>query len=181
MQELSTLARPYAQAAFKFSLADQSLKAWSQMLHDAAAVISDPKMQALIDNPNISRETLIDILFSILEKELDEYQKNFLQLLVQNDRLLLLPQIARQWIALYDQHEKLIKIQVTSAFELTDTQEQHLIKALENRLTLTVKLEKLVDKTILGGAIIRAGDQVFNYSGRHILDKLANTLRGQNR
>ncbi len=179
MKEQSTLARPYAKAAFDFALAHKTLKEWRQSLKDAAAIVSNKSFCLLIDNPNISREQLRELFFSILDKELDEYQENFIRLLIQNDRLVILPEIMKKFLSHCDKHEKRTDVSVTSAFELTDAQKKGLTGALEKRLKLNIKLNCEIDKTILGGAIIRAGDRVFNYSGRFILDKLASDLRGK--
>lgn len=180
MKELPILARPYAKAAFDFALANNALKEWSESLNNAATIISNEHFKLLINNPKISRDELTHLIFSILGDALDEHKENFIQLLIQNHRLNVLPDIASKFSALYDNTKKQTNVQVTSAYPLTDEQKQKIEKALEKRLELKVNLTCETDTTILSGAIIRSGDRVFNYSGRFILNELATSLRGNN-
>ena len=179
MKELSIFARPYAKAVFEFALAHEALEKWLQSLEDAATIVSNESFCLLVNNPNVSREQLSELFFSILGGELDEYKKNFIRLLIQNNRLIVLPEIVKKFLSHYDKYKKQIDVDVVSTFELTEAQQKKLIDALEKHLKLKVKLNCEIDKTILGGAIIRAGDRVFNYSGRFILNKLACDIRGK--
>ncbi len=179
MNELSTLARPYAKAAFDFALKENALNKWMQSLSDAAKLIADKHFRLLINNPYVSKQQLTELFFSILGEALNEHEENFIHLLIQNDRLTLLPEVSKRFLKLYNKNKKQTEVDVTSAFELTDEQKKRLADVLEKRLRLSVKLNCKADKTILGGAIIRAGDRVFNYSGRYMLDKLASDLRGK--
>jgi F-type H+-transporting ATPase subunit delta len=176
MAEKSTIARPYAQAAFDIAQEKGDLKGWSDMLQLLAVVASDALMQDMISNPAIESSKVIDVMAGVAGDNLNDTGKNFLNVLAENGRLNVLPEIAE----LYEQHraeaEKTVEAEITSAFPLSDAQKQQLIDALKNRLGRDVSLVAKTDESIIGGAIVRAGDLVIDGSVSSQLDKLSNSL-----
>lgn len=176
MAEKSTIARPYAQAAFDIAQQAGDLKGWSEMLQLLAVVASDALMQDMISNPAIETSKVVDVMVGVAGDKLNATGKNFLNVLAENKRLSVLPEIAE----LYEQHraeaEKTVEAEITSAFPLSDAQKQQLIEALKKRLGREVSLVAKTDETIIGGAIVRAGDLVIDGSVSSQLNKLSNSL-----
>ncbi len=176
MAEKSTIARPYAQAAFSIAESQGDLKKWSDMLQLAAAVASDEAMQALISNPSIESDKLIDTFTGICGDGLDQYGQNFVRVLVENKRLALLPEIADLYEERRAEAESTVEAEVTSAIPLSEAQQTQLVAALKKRLGREVTLVTKTDENIIGGAVVRAGDLVIDASVTGQLEKLANTL-----
>lgn len=176
MAEKSTIARPYAQAAFDIAQEKGDLKKWSEMLQLIAAVSADTMMQDMIGNPSIERQKVIDIIISVCAEHLNDSGKNFVKVLAENNRLNVANEIAER----YEQHraeaEKTVEAVVTSAFALSDSQIQQVTAALKKRLGREVNLVTKIDSSIIGGAVIRAGDMVIDGSVSGQLEKLATTL-----
>jgi len=176
MAEKSTVARPYALAAFELAREKNDLAKWSEMLQFAALVASDDTMRSYIGNPHVSRESLADLFLGVCAKVLNEVGSNFIKVLIENRRLDVLPEIA----VLYEQHraeaERTIEAEVISAFPLSTAQLKLLADKLKDRLGRSVNLVAKVDSNLLGGAIVRAGDLVIDGSVSGQMDKLAHTL-----
>jgi len=178
MAENSTIARPYAQAAFDIAQEKGDLKGWSDMLQNIAAVSSDAVMSDMIGNPSIEREKITDIIVDVCGDSLNDMAKNFVKVLAENGRLNIATEIAQGYEAHRAEAEKTVEAEVTSAFPLSETQIKFVTDALKKRLGREVNLVTKVDESIVGGAIIRAGDLVIDGSVNGQLEKLANTLMG---
>lgn len=176
MAEKSTIARPYAVAAFELAKEQNDLASWSDMLDFAAVVAMDDTMQSYIGNPAIEQDTLTRLLLEVCGDTLNALGQNFMKVLVANKRLNVLPQIARLYNELRAEAEKTVDAEVISAFPLSDAQQSSLIEGLKRRLGREVKLTSKVDENLLGGAIVRAGDLVIDGSVSGQLDKLATSL-----
>jgi len=185
MAELSTIARPYARAAFESAQALKDLKSWSEALARAAAVVSDERVRALIGNPRIASGELTEMLFELATaskgwreqpSRLHQELRNLLQLLAQNRRLPLLPEIAQQFEALRADAEQFATVEVRSARELTREQAQRLQRALERRLGRTVRLSTQVDASLIGGAVVRYGDIVLDGSLLRSLERMGSAI-----
>ena len=176
MAEKSTIARPYAQAAFDIAKEKGDLKSWSDMLQLIAAVTSDVLMQDMINNPSIESEKVIEIILGVCENKLDESGKNFVRVLAENKRLNVVAEIVERYEEHRAEAEKTVAAEVTSAFPLSEAQKQQMTEALKKRLGREVTLVNKTDETIVGGAIIRAGDLVIDGSVSGQLEKLATTL-----
>jgi len=176
MAEKTTIARPYAQAAFDLSQAAGDLKSWSGMLQLVAMVTEDSTMKALIGNPGVQRDRLVGLIIDICGDNLNGAGKNFLRVLGENKRLNVLTEIA----ALYEQQraevEKTVDAQVVSAFALSDAQIVQFSEVLKKRLGRDVNLVAKVDASIIGGAIVQAGDLVIDGSITGQLNKLSHAL-----
>jgi len=174
MAEKSTIARPYAQAAF--SLAEGDLKKWSEMLQLIAAVTADPTMQEMIGSPAIERDTLTDVIIGVCGKGLDQYGQNFVRVLAENKRLNVVAEIFHLYEAKRAEAESTVDAEVTSAFPLSDAQKKQLNGALKKRLGREVNLICKTDESIIGGAIVRAGDMVIDASVTGQLEQLSYAL-----
>ncbi|SRR6056297_2756464 len=172
----TTLARPYARAAFE--LADKSGTAdhWSRALGLAAQVAADPEAAALIGHPRVDAERLLSLFGDVLGEHMDGPVRGFLDVLMHYRRLPLLPEIAAQYETLRRASEDRIKVRVTSAVELDETQRQKLADRLKQRFGSDVDMETEVDADLIGGLIVRAGDKVIDASVRGRLQQLGRQL-----
>lgn len=173
---LTSLARPYAQAAFELALTDHALAAWGQFLNDAALIASNPQVVKLISKSLLNQNQLENLFLDVLNHELDIEKKNLIRLLVEYNRLLLLPQIAIQFKKQADEAEKQLEVEVESATELSAEQKDKLAKALTKRFKLNVTMKTRVNAELLGGALIRAGDVVIDGSLRGKLNRLVDYI-----
>jgi len=178
MAEKSTIARPYAQAAFDIAKETGDLKSWSEMLQVIAAVSSDAAMSDMISNPSIEREKIVEIIVDVCADKLNDTGKSFVKVLAENGRLNVAVEIAQGYEEHRAEAEKTVEAEVTSAFPLNETQISSVKDALKKRLGREVNLVTKIDESIVGGAIIRAGDLVIDGSVNGQLEKLANSLMG---
>jgi len=176
MSQLTTLARPYARAAFETAIADGSLKGWSSMLGLLGSLMRDQKVAGFLGNPARNTGEQAQTLIDLCGSELDAKGQNFVLALAANKRLQLLPEIAVLFEGLKADHEKTIDVEVVSAFRIDAAAEHSLVAALKKRLQRDVKLNVSVDRSLIGGLIIRAGDLVIDGSVRGRLNKLAESI-----
>ena len=176
MAEALTTARPYAQAAFDEALKRGDLKGWSEMLLSLAEAICYPEVRAVATNPRIAKSKVEGLLEGLLGGQAKAQQRNFVRVLVDNQRLLLLPEIVSIFESLRSEAEKTVNVVVDSAFELSDAQQEKIISSLKTRMGREIKLVCKVNKELLGGVVIRAGDKVIDGSARTRLGEMANVL-----
>ena len=176
MSELTTLARPYAKAAFEYAIEAKQLAEWSDMLSLAAQVVSDEAMQQLLTSPHFTKEDQRDAMLKVCEDKIDAKGVNFIKLLAQNGRLLALPEIEVLFNFLRSEFEKTVEAQITSATELNEQQIAQIKEKLAAKLGRQVEVDVEVDADILGGLIIQAEDLVIDGSVRGKLTKLSDTL-----
>ena len=177
MAEEITIARPYAEAIYQIAERVNQFDQWSDTLQFAAAVAADAAVAKLVGNPRVPRAQLQQLLFSIMDKQLNEAGKNFIPLLLDNDRLLLLPQIQALFEQLKAEHDGSIEATVSSAFALTETQQKELIKQIEARFKRQVTVDMVVDPELIGGVKITVGDVVIDASVKGKLQDMAFTLK----
>lgn len=173
MQEKITIARPYAQAAFDVAAEEGNLAQWSEMLSILATIIADEDMQPVCTDPRVSKEQLQSLVIEVAGDAFSATGKNFVKVLVNAERLVLAPQIHVLFDDLKSEAEKTIQVKVSTAFELTAEQESSIATSMTKRFGRKVELSTIIDKTLIGGAIIRAGDVVIDSSLRGRLQKLA--------
>ena len=176
MADKSTVARPYAKAAFEEARDRKRLGPWSEALRTAAAVIGDPRVEALLGNPRVTPEELATLVIEIAGPQLDEEGRNFVRTLADNRRLALLPEISALFDELKGEAEGVIDVTVTSAAPLDDSELGKLTAALQRRLGRSVRLQCATDPALLGGAVLRAGDLVIDGSLRGRLERIAYEL-----
>ena len=176
MAETTTIARPYAQAAFELARAENALPVWSEMLNFVAAVAKDPQIAALLNSPRVSRTQLADLFISVAGERLNLQGSNFIRLLAENRRLDVLTEIAALYQVMRAAAEGVLEAEMISAQPVSDAQRAQMTAALKARLQRDVNLTVSTDASLLGGAIIRAGDLVIDGSARGKLAKLAVAL-----
>ncbi len=174
MAELSTLARPYAEAVFRLAKEKSALAGWSERLATLAAIVSDPQMQAVIADPNTSAARAAELIGAIAGA--DEAGQNLLAVLAGNDRLTLLPEIAAQYEVLKAEAEGVLEATIVSAQTMSDAQKAELMAALKARFGRDVEATVQVDESLIGGAVITVGDQVIDGSVKGRLQKMAAAL-----
>jgi len=176
MAEAITIARPYANAVFAIANDKGELKSWSDLLAVLAQAVAVPNMQSVISSPSVSDEQVVGLLAEVAGELMSEDAQHFLALLAENNRLMLLEHIAVIFEELRAEAEQVMTADVTTARALTSEQESSISAALKKRLGRDVTLNSSVDESLLGGAIIRAGDLIIDGSALGKLNRLANAI-----
>jgi F-type H+-transporting ATPase subunit delta len=177
MAEPSTIARPYAEAAFKLAEAGNALAKWSEMLAALALVAQNERVHAAMSDPNLSHDQVAGIFIAILAGKLTGEGENFVRVLAQNKRLGLLPLIRERFEALKNEREGVIEAEVQSAFELTPAQVADLVQRLEKKTGRKVRTQVRLDQALIGGVKVVLGDKVIDGSARAQLAALEAALK----
>lgn len=172
MSELVTAARPYARAIIDLADSQKALDNWSKQLQFMAAVAMDPGVEKLISNPRLTRSEIAEIFSTACGEDIDDEARNLVRLLAENCRLAILPELSMLFDQLRAEKLGTIEAAVVSAYRMSKEQKQLLQDALKKRLGKDVKLTSKVDKSLLGGAVIRAGDLVIDGSLKGRIEKL---------
>jgi F-type H+-transporting ATPase subunit delta len=175
MANNQTLARPYAKAAFAFAQEHKKAAEWADELAQLGMLVEVPEMQDLLRNPTVNVKQVVDIIKSCFTG-LNESVQNFVQTLADNHRLLLLPAIVELFHQYKAEAERTMDVHVTSALPLDAQQKEQFVQMLSKRLQCNVNIICTTDSSLLGGAIIRAGDEVIDGSARGRLEQLADNL-----
>lgn len=178
MADSVTIARPYAKAIFEHALQVDNLRDWSMYLHALTLAVLDPDCAAFIKNPEATIEQKTDVLFSVVKADANHKAAliELLNTLAANKRLIILPEILNRFEALRSEQEKTLEVQVTSFSKLSLEQTEQLSESLGKRLHRKITLNVDIDESLLGGAVIKAGDLVIDGSVRGKLDKLKSGL-----
>jgi len=175
--ELTTIARPYARAAFSQGLDEASgLANWSRMLGMLSAAIQDDAVRSTLENPLLTRAQQSELVIEIMGDELSQQGRNFVTVLTENGRISLMVTISGIFELLKANHEKTMDVEVTSAYEVSDEDGNKLSEALKSRLQREVNLTASVDSALIGGIVVRTEDTVIDNSVRGKLDRLAQVL-----
>lgn len=176
MAESTSLARPYARAAFEAARDSGQFDDWSQSLNLLAAITSDDRMASVLRHPGLSAQEKIQLVKEVCDNPLPEPVDNFIHVMAENRRLPLFPAVAALFATYRHEYERIVDVTLTTAFELTDEQKQRLTQALAKRLDRRVELSVRSDQSIIGGVVIEAGDEVIDASLRGRLNRLANAM-----
>lgn len=176
MAETVTIARPYAEAAFRLAREERALDRWSQMLHLLEMVVQDERIARGIVDPNWTGRQLESVVLGVCGEQLDGAARNFVQVLVDNDRLGVVPAIRALFEDLKREQEGVLEAQITSAFALDDEQQSALVRRLEAKYQRKVSAQVSVDPQLIGGVKIVVGDKVLDASVRGKLDAMAVAL-----
>jgi F-type H+-transporting ATPase subunit delta len=177
MAENVTLARPYAEAAFKLARESRRLPAWDRALQRMALVASDAAMQGCIADPMMSQAQRVRLFVDVADGELDDEHRNFLRVLAENDRLTLLPEILGLFRQLKATLEGVRDVFITSAFPLDDAAAKALLATLGERFPFTLNPTVRIDRGLIGGVIVSVGDEVIDASVRGKLVAMSSALR----
>jgi F-type H+-transporting ATPase subunit delta len=178
MSELSTLARPYAEAVFRMAQGENDLAGWSSRIATLAAIVADPQVARLIADPAVAAARVAGLVIEVAGGGLGERGANFVKVLAENDRLSVLPEIGTQFEALKANAEGTLEATITSAQELTQAQLADLVAGLKAKFSRAVNVQVAVDPELIGGAVIAIGDQVIDGSVKGRLQRMAFALQG---
>ena len=176
MAELTTLARPYAKAAFEFARDSGALDKWSAALGFLAEVVANDTVQSKIDDPAVADSEILALFEAVAGEHLDERVTNFVKLLIENGRLPTLPDVAALFEIMKADAEGAVDVDVTSVEPVTDEYKRSLADALRAKLGREVRLNFSLDESLIGGALIRAGDLVIDGTVRGRLNQLSGAL-----
>lgn len=177
MAELTTLARPYAKAVFAEAQEKGALDAWSADLALLAACVAEEQLAAVLQHPSLTAKQQAQTLIDVCGDKLNEAAKNLVTVLAENKRLMLLAEVSALYEEMKAQLQNTVDVVVTSAFPLSNEQSDKLAQALKARLQCDVRMTSEIDESLIGGAIIRAGDLVIDGSVTGKLSKLAEAMK----
>ena len=176
MLENSTIARPYATAVFELAQETGQVDEWSAMLGLLGLLTADEDMRQLITNPKVSRQQLQDLVLEVCGAGLSGLGRNLVKLLVRADRLQYAPYIKNQYEQMRATAEGKVEVEVVTAYELDRQQQDGIAEIVERRLGKQVNIKTSVEDSLIGGAVIRAGDSIIDASLRGRLTELRNEL-----
>lgn len=177
MAELNTLARPYAKAVFQQALTDGDLAGWETQIAILSAVCQSENVSKIIASPSITSQQQSEMLIKVCGDVLSDKGHNFVTVLAENKRLGLLPQIQQLFADLKANQERTVDVEVSTAFSLNDDIQQKLNDSLTKKLERDIRVSTVIDKNLLGGILVRAGDIVIDGSVRGRLAKLAESMK----
>jgi F-type H+-transporting ATPase subunit delta len=173
MAEIATLARPYAEAVFRLADAGGALAAWSGTLRTLAQVVAHPDMQECLVKYDLTAAQLQELFLSLSPADLSAEAKTFIGLLIEYDRLALLPEIFEQFETLKNEREGVVDAQITTAFSLEAAQLAGLVVDLEKRFKRRINPQVSIDPDLIGGVRVVIGDEVIDGSVRGKLNAMA--------
>ncbi|AOR63149.1 F0F1 ATP synthase subunit delta [Pectobacterium wasabiae] len=176
MSEFVTVARPYAKAAFDFAVENQALDRWQNMLAFSAEVARNEQIAELLSGA-VAPIELSKTFIAVCGDQLDEAGQNLIKVMAENGRLPVLTEVLEQFIQLRAALESTVDVDVISANTLNEQQLSKIAVAMEKRLSRKVKLNCKIDKSVMAGVVIRAGDMVIDGSIRGRLERLADVLQ----
>jgi F-type H+-transporting ATPase subunit delta len=171
MAEISTIARPYAEALYRVA-GGGDLAAWATLVSRMADVAGNPDMQAVISNPKLAPEQVYEVFAGVLGVPLKGASENFIKTLIDNGRLAVLPEIAAQFHALKNAGEGTADAAIYSAFPMTDAQVRELIATLEKKFGVKLTPSVIVDPSLIGGVRVVVNDEVLDTSIRTRLEQM---------
>jgi len=176
MAEVSTIARPYAVAAYKLGREQKALGKWSEMLGFAAAVTNDAQIKAYIQDPKVVSSDLQTTFLKVCGDQLNENGQNLVKVLVEYGRLSILPEISSAFEALKAQDEGTLDAEIIAAAKPSAAEVKDLVKRLEAKFGKKIEASVSVDPELIGGIKIIVGDTVIDASVKGQLQNLAYTL-----
>lgn len=177
MIEPITLARPYARAAFQFAVDNGAVDSWHQALVTVAAVVAEPSVAKVLDDPATTTSQRAATVATVLGDDIPTGVTQFVSVMAENHRLALAGEVATLFAELRSALDAAANVTVTSAFDVADATIEQLAASLTTKLGKTVEMTVETDASLIGGAIIRAGDMVIDGSVRGRLQKLATALK----
>lgn len=177
MAEVMTVARPYAEAVFRTAVANNTLSAWSEMLKVAAKVSENERVKLLVNDPVIATKKLEEMLLSVLDNTINDEGRNLILLLVENNRIGILPQISALFEQLKASHDGVLEARITSAFSMDDLQKNSLVANLEQKFKRKIEAKVSVDPELIGGVKVEIGDEILDTSVRGKLELMAVALK----
>lgn len=178
--ELTTVAKPYANAIFEIANQGGSHNKWRDVLVAGSQLAEDSTVQAFVASPSASKttktETIIKLLNAALGRELDDQEANFIALLLNNDRVVVLPSVLALFDQMSNQSGNARAFRVSSAYALTQAEEKDIVKDLSAQFNTTVTIETQLDENLVGGIVIKEGDKVIDLSIQARVNELSSRL-----
>ncbi|MGN1281629.1 MAG: F0F1 ATP synthase subunit delta [Succinivibrio sp.] len=176
MAENLTVARPYAEAAFKVAVESGAIEKWNSMLEAMSVACKD---EFFVDSLKLAPNSAAaaDSLISLLKDLIDEEGSNFIKIIGENNRFEVIPEIFEEFVRLKDKHLKIIECELLSARAFSDSEINSLKNRLSSKYGCTVELKQTIDPSLIGGAVLKIGDKVFDASVKKSLENLSSTLR----
>jgi F-type H+-transporting ATPase subunit delta len=172
MLEKATIARPYANAAFDQAIEEGKLGEWSVMLNTLSVIITDSNMRAVINNPKLSADDLLQFIADIIGDKLSQSGKNFIKILIDAERIGLADNIFNIFEQKRAAAEGISEVDVISAYPMDDSQVSTISESISKRLGKKIDVKTEEDKDLIGGVVIRMGDSVIDASIRGRLKEL---------
>ncbi len=176
MAELTTIARPYAEAIFRSAVEAKDVPAFGAKLKALGAVAANAQMASLLGNPNVSAAQKAELMASVVGGSVPASLGNAILLLIGNGKAVLLPFIAEHYQRLQRDHEGVVKALITSAFAMSEADKAAMVEALAKKYGKRVEVEVKVDESLIGGARVQVGDDVIHASVRDTLNQMAQAL-----
>ena len=176
MAELTTVARPYAEAIFRSAVDGNDVVGVGAKLKSFGVIASNPQMASLVGNPNVSSTEKANLMSSVAGGNVPVPLANAVLLLIGNGKASLLPFIAEHFERLQREHDGVVKATITSAFLMSDADKAGMVEALAKKYGKRVEAVVMVDETLIGGARVQVGDDVVHASVRDTLNKMAQSL-----
>ena len=177
MAEISTVARPYAEAAFKLAQESGSVPAWSDLIGSLGSIAADPQVASRLGDPGLQPAKLADFFGSLVPGGLSAEAKNFVLMLAENGRVELLPEIAAQFHALRNSSEGKADLLIESAFPLEGAELAGLVASLEKKFARKLNYSVVIVPELIGGVRVTVGDEVLDASVRGRLAQMATALQ----
>ena len=177
MAELTTLARPYAKAAFELAKNADRLEEWSRALNFLVAALATTEVKLFVSSPVVSDIQKAFSLLQLFDQSPGEEIRRFINVVAENQRLELIPEITQIFEQRRAEEEQVLEVELISAVELTDAEVQSFAQSLSKRFTRTIQLSQTLDADVIGGVVVRAGDTVIDHSIRGKLNKMQEALR----
>jgi F-type H+-transporting ATPase subunit delta len=177
MAEISTIARPYAQAIFDLAKDQKKLNDWSEMLKLLSGVVENDSIKSVIQDSKILESDKEKLLFNICQKKISGECENLIKLLIENKRLLVLPFISDAFESLKANEENSVSAKIIVATKITKKETDEIVKNLEKKLNKKIEASVEIDESILGGSVITVGDTVIDASVKGQLQSLAFSMK----
>ncbi len=178
--ELTTIAKPYANAIFEIAEQDNAHANWKAVLETGASVANDATMRAFIASPRSSKanklKAITVVISSALGRDLSTQEETFIGLLLDNDRISVLPNILTLFDAMSNSRSDAKAFHVVSAYKLSKAEEDNIVKDLSDKYKTTVAIDTEIDESLVGGVVVREGDKVIDLSIKARVDALGSQL-----
>lgn len=177
MEERTTIARPYAEAAWQQARGEGQVEAWANAVELLSTIVQEPAVAERLGHPHVSRDQMNDLVSSVGGETFSGSRGNFVKVLLEADRLGFAPEIFEEFHALKAADENRLDVEVISAYPLDQQAEQAIAAAVKEKMGKEVEMTTQVDESLFGGVVVRAGDQVIDLSLRGKLGQLSNLLQ----
>ncbi len=175
MSGLATVARPYAEALYRVAKAG-NMSLWSELVSELAEIGANPDLKSFVDNPRVTNAQIVDTLYALLKTEVSAEAKSFIELLAENGRVLLLPEIGEQFRVLKNADDGSADALIFSAFKMDESQIEALVAALSKKFGRTLMPTVEIDESLIGGVRVVVGDEVLDTSVRAKLQQMRDAL-----